>query len=85
MEQAFLLLLVGMISVFASLFIVVFVGNLIILFVNKYVPEEVKVVRKSEFVQQNSQSIPASKVAAISTAVSLITGGRGVVTKIEKV
>ncbi len=76
------LLGVGMVTVFIILALVVILGDLIIRFVNRFMPEiEQAIVTKSE-----SASTPASnkKVAAIISAINTITKGNGRVTKIEK-
>jgi oxaloacetate decarboxylase (Na+ extruding) subunit gamma len=81
MDFALLLLLVGMITVFIALALVVFVGNATISFINKYVPEKVKAVAQ---VRQTSSSFDKRKMAAIITAVDIATNGKGKVMKIEK-
>ncbi|WP_423129009.1 OadG family protein [Gaoshiqia sp. Z1-71] len=73
---------VGMITVFIILSLVVAIGNLIIRFVNKYLPEEI-----SQKVQQAAGKAPGlnpKKVAAIVSAVKIVTEGKGHVTNIEK-
>lgn len=78
-----LLLAVGMTTVFVALIFVVLSGNAIILFVNKFVPEEVKVVAKPK--ASSSAGFSASKMAAIVAAVDIATNGKGKVASIEKV
>jgi|APHig6443717817_1056837.scaffolds.fasta_scaffold39546_2 oxaloacetate decarboxylase gamma subunit len=82
MDLAFQLLGIGMLTVFAMLFLVVFIGNMIILFVNKYAPEEEAVIplRKS-----TEDVIDPKKMSAIISAVQTVTGGKGKVVKVEKV
>jgi len=74
------LLVVGMITVFTILFLVIVIGNLIIRLVNKYIPEEA-VGRTPSAPASNTG---AGKIAAITGAVKALTGGRGNVTKIER-
>ncbi|MEN6453264.1 MAG: OadG family transporter subunit [Prolixibacteraceae bacterium] len=74
------LLVVGMITVFTILFLVIIIGNLIIRLVNKYVPEEIVNRRPSV----PGSTMNTGKIAAITGAVKTLTGGRGNVTKIEK-
>ncbi len=86
-EQAtinpWILLTIGMVTVFFTLIIVVFVGNLIIRFVNKYLPE--KVVEKVKVAKQTVNSaISNNKLAAIVTAVDVATKGKGRVVSVEK-
>ena len=74
-STAFSLLFVGMITVFVVLTLVVITGKLLIRIVNRYLPV-VDLTPKSV--------IEASKVAAITGAVDIFTGGMGRVTRIEK-
>lgn len=80
-----LLMIVGMTTVFAILLIVIYLGKGLIILVNKYAPEEVKIQPSKNLKQTNPPSnLPNEEVAAIISAVSIITHGRGKVTKIEK-
>ena len=83
MDRALSLLAIGMITVFLILSLVVFLGSSLIKVVNKYFPEEAttKVTEKTSGI---TQAISHSKLAAISAAVDVVTGGQGMVTKIEK-
>ena len=73
---------VGMITVFVILSLVVIIGNLIIRFVNKYLPEEVS--KKVGRAAGQMTGISPQKVAAIVSSVKIVTEGKGQVTKIEK-
>lgn len=73
---------IGMITVFIILSMVVLIGNLIIRFVNKYLPEEIS--KKVETVAGKASEFNRKKVAAIVSAVKIVTEGKGHVTKIEK-
>lgn len=77
------LLAAGMITVFAILFVVVGIGNALIAFVNKFIPEEEKSEAAAKTNRQTT-SIDPKKVAAISSAVSIVTQGKGKVVNIEK-
>lgn len=79
-QLALTLLLVGMLTVAFILILVVVFGNLLIRFVNKYFPEEVKSVKTKP-----SDTIESSKLTALVAAVEIFTQGRGKVTKIEKI
>jgi oxaloacetate decarboxylase gamma subunit len=81
-ELALQLLGIGMLTVFVILFLVVLIGNVIIKFVNRYLPEAPKPVRKIAAATQ--AAISPSKMAAIVSAVQIVTGGRGKITSIEK-
>ena len=73
---------IGMITVFIILSLVVLIGNLIIRFVNKYLPEEVS--KKVQRAANQAGEFNRKKVAAIVSAVKIATEGKGHVTKIEK-
>lgn len=73
---------VGMITVFIILSLVVMIGNLIIRFVNKYLPEEIS--QKVRQVTDKTSGLNPRKVAAIVSAVKIVTEGKGRVTNIEK-
>ena len=81
-ETGLLLMVVGMTTVFAILLIVINLGKGLIALVNKYAPEEV-VVKKQAAAQAGN--ISGKTTAAIVAAVSMVTGGQGKVTKIEKI
>ena len=71
-----------MTTVFAILLIVINLGKGLIVLVNKYAPEEI-------IVKKTATSTPAVGItnqttAAIVSAVSVMTGGKGKVVKIEK-
>ncbi len=80
-NQAWVLLGVGMLTVFSVLWLVVLIGNAIILFVERFVP--VNESKSTETPDRNG-AISSNKIAAIVTAVQAITGGRGQVVKIER-
>ena len=96
-ETGLLLMIVGMTTVFAILMIVIYLGKGLIVLVNKYAPEEI-IVKKQTTPQrqtaapaggQTATSTPAAGItnqttAAIVSAVSVMTGGKGKVVKIEK-
>ncbi len=88
-QLGLLLMVVGMATVFAILLLVIYLGKGLIALVNKYAPEEV-ILKKQAPVQmqpvaaQASGGIPNNTTAAIVSAISVITGGKGKVTKIEK-
>ena len=81
-EIALQLLGIGMITVFLILFLVVFLGNAIIRFVNRYIPQTQPLSSKQSI---QKQEISAGKMAAIVAAVQTVTEGKGRVVKIEKI
>lgn len=78
-QIGFQLLLVGMISVFFILGIVVCLGKILILAVNKYGPQ----VSKPTIIDNNT--IDKKHLVVISSVVDLVTNGSGVVKSIKKV
>ena len=78
-QMAFSLLAIGMITVFVILMLVVYVGKAIILFTNRFIKVPV-----AEKIAEVKQAINPKKLAAISAAVGIVTNGKGVVEKVEK-
>ena len=81
-------MIVGMTTVFAILLIVINLGKGLIVLVNKYAPEEI-IVKKQTTPQRQAATAAAVGItnqttAAIVSAVSVMTGGKGKVVKIEK-
>lgn len=82
MGVALELLGIGMVTVFTILALVVILGNLIIRFVNRFIPEIEKVSARAG--QTVSYEISQKKMAVIVSTVSKLTKGTGRVNKIEK-
>lgn len=80
-DVALQLLGIGMLTVFTILFLVVLLGNLIIRFVNRFIPE-LQIVSKT--IPSKSVSIDPKKMAAIVAAVQIVTSGKGKVVNVEK-
>ncbi len=82
LSTAVMLLAVGMITVFTILALIVIFGNLLITLVNKFIPEEKvnKVMSRVAF-----GAIDSRKMAAIVSAVDVVTEGKAKVTSITKV
>ena len=78
----FMLMAVGMISVFTILALVVGGGKVMILLINKYAPL-VEIVAPLSPANSES-SIESAKLAAITAAVESVTGGQGRITEIKK-
>ena len=79
-----MLMVVGMITVFAILLIVIYLSKLLIAIVNKVAPEEV-VVKKAATVPAAPTVIDPATMAAIKGAVNIVTSGKGKVIKVEKI
>lgn len=71
LSSALSLLIIGMITVFVVLLLVVLTGKVLILIVNRFSDEE-------------TEKVSAVKVAAIAAAVELVTKGKGYINKIER-
>ena len=82
LNEALLLMAVGMCTVFAILLIVIFLGKSLTAFVNKYVPEEVIPVKRDA---NAPAPIPAHIRADIDAAVTIVTHGKCKVAKVEKI
>jgi len=83
LSSAFQLLWIGMLTVFSILFFVVFIGNILIKIVNRYMPDQVKPVSKTSL--QPATVIDSQKMAAIISTVSIVTNGKGKVVNVEKI
>ncbi len=75
-----MLMVVGMTTVFVILGLVVLGGKLTILLTNRWapVPQPMPVVRSA------AGGIAASKIAAITAVVEVVTGGKGRIKEIKK-
>lgn len=78
-SNAFLLLGIGMITVFVVLSIVVLSGQLLIALINKYAPEPVK---ESKLI---TPLISNKEIAVIAAVVDHVTMGKGKIESIEKI
>jgi oxaloacetate decarboxylase (Na+ extruding) subunit gamma len=89
MEQTFAdaikLLIVGMLTVFVVLFLVILIGNTLIRIINRFMPEEAKKAANNVRTAVSSTSIDSQKMAVIASAVSIITNGKGKVENVEKI
>lgn len=85
LQTALLLLIVGMITVFIILSLVVLTGRTLIWVVNKYFSEEEEITYHSTIPYLEDDIIYKKKLAAIAAAVEIATGGQGKVVKVERV
>jgi oxaloacetate decarboxylase gamma subunit len=80
-STAFMLMAVGMITVFTILALIVILGNVLIKLVNRFIPE----AKVSAVVKRVTMgAIDPRKMAAIVSAVDIVTEGRAKVTSITK-
>ena len=78
------LMVVGMLTVFCILLIVIGLGTLLIKLVNKYAPEEVTSQKPVAAAQSAAQQVDATVKTVIDAVVAQITGGKGHTEKITK-
>lgn len=78
-NEALTLMVIGMITVFVILSLVVVLGKILILTVNKFFPEETVSQVTSFSTKGNTK-----KIAAITATVEFLTGGKGKITGIRK-
>lgn len=78
------LMVVGMLTVFSVLLIVICLGTLLIKLVNKYAPEEVANNKPMAAATAAAGQIDATVKAVIDATVAQITGGKGKVKNITK-
>ncbi len=85
-QTGLLLLVIGFPTVFLILWLVILLGKGLISAVNKYAPEEapVRVTAGTAISESEHERVSPTKLSVIVSAVNLITGGKGKVTKIEK-
>jgi len=81
-STATLLLVVGMVTVFTILGLIVLFGNWLILLSNRFFPEPAKIAINN--IVASSKEIDPKKLAAIVTAVDIITSGKGKVESIRR-
>ncbi len=83
MAGALQLLVVGMVTVFIILLIVINLGKLLIFLVNKFAPEEE--AKKKATAPAAAQPVDGTVKSVIEATVKQITGGKGYVSKITKI
>lgn len=83
--DAFGYLLIGMITVFTVLALVVLTGRLIIWGVNRINREIPSIKKTATNISMIQQEISPQKMAAIVAAVEIVTQGEGKITSIKKV
>ncbi len=79
-DEALSLLLIGMITVFIILGLVVVIGNLVIRLTNRFIP----IATQSDEPEASGGKVHPKKLAAIAAVVDIVTNGRGAVAHIDK-
>ncbi len=74
------LMVIGMVTVFAILLIVIYLSRLLISAINRFAPEEVQPARR----QSGGTDVSPVTMKVIAAAVSRITGGKGTVKSVER-
>lgn len=84
-QTAFILLIVGMITVFVILSLVVVTGKVLIWVINNFfsVEERLDYDYKTPYIEDDI--IDKKKLAAIAVAVELATKGQGTIKRIERI
>lgn len=80
MDQAVLVLVIGMLTVFFVLGMVVLSGEVLIRIVNSFYQEETS----KKVSSTSTKSIDKRKLAAILAAIEIVTDGKGTVQKIDQ-
>ena len=80
-KRGLILMVVGMVTVFVILLIVIYLGKLLIALVNKYIPEDAVPVKAG---RQGPAAVPGHVMAVLAAAVNVVTGGKGKVSKVER-
>ena len=81
MDTGITLMIVGMVTVFAVLLIIINLSKLLILVVNKVAPEE----QTKPKVALQPQAVAADVMEVIRQTVSQVTGGKGTVANVVKI
>ena len=85
---ALVALLVGMLTVFIVLSLVVLTGRVLIFLINRYFPikeqESFSIAKKSSSQKKQPIAIHPTQLVAIITAVEIATNGKGKIRKVEK-
>ena len=86
-STAVLVSLIGMVTVFIILGLVVLTGKILIRFVNAFFPIAETVIQAPNALKTRTKkkSFDKSTLAAIVTTIDTITNGKGKVNKIEKI
>ncbi len=82
LQLALQLLLVGMLTVFVILTIVVSLGRVIIFMVNKYTPDAPTVTMPK---REKTSQFSKKKLAVLGSVVDLVTEGQGVIKSVKKI
>lgn len=80
-SEAVKLMLTGMSTVFVILFLVVFLGNLIVIITNRL---HVELPAGSSLIKEEHPELSPEQLAAIVATVEALTGGKGKVASVEK-
>jgi len=79
---AFILMAIGMITVFVILALIVMLGNWLIIFINRFFPGSSLATAKGK--SAGTQNIQPEKLAAIVSAIDIVTEGKANITSVVK-
>ncbi len=79
--EALKLMGIGMVTVFAVLIFIIYIGNLLVFLVNKFAAAEEKPLKTTGA----SNAVDANVVLAINLAINKLTNGKKKADKIEKI
>ena len=80
MQIGLLLMVVGMLTVFAILLIVIYGSRLLVAIVNKIAPEEARPFRGAE-----GEDVSSEERSVLAAAVAQLTAGKGQIAKITRI
>lgn len=80
--ESLMLMGVGLVTVFVVLLLVINLGNLLIAFINKFIPEEAP---KPAAGASSASAVDPDVAMAIGLAVGKLTGGKSKVQRIERI
>ena len=83
LQFGLLLALVGMTTVFIVLMLLILLSKYLILFINRFISAEEE--KNAQRPSDASKPIDAVDALVIAETVKMITGGKGKVTKVEKI
>ncbi|MCD7714194.1 MAG: OadG family protein [Prevotella sp.] len=74
------LMVIGMVTVFAILLIVIYLSRLLIALINRIAPDETRPARR----QPEAEAVSPVTMSVIAAAVNRLTGGKGMVRSVER-
>ena len=85
LDQAILVLIVGMFSVFLILGLIVLSGQFLIRIVNRFFPVALQPKSSTKIIKPIPEKTDLKRLVALTAAVEVFTKGKGQIVKIEKI